>query len=39
MADFDFKGYDNFVLANKIESTLSTKLDVNRFMTANYELV
>ena len=38
MAEFDFKGYDNFVLENKIESILATKLDMNRFMTADYSL-
>lgn len=38
MALFDFKGYDNFVLENKIESILSTKMDMNRFMTADYQL-
>jgi len=35
---FDFKGYDNEVLENKIESILSTKLDMNRFMTPDYSL-
>ena len=38
MADYEFKGYDNFVLANKIKSILDTKLDMNRFMTPDYEL-
>ena len=33
MADYEFKGYDNFVLENKIKSILDTKLDFNRFMT------
>lgn len=38
MADYTFKGYDNFVLQNKIESILSTKLDVNKFLTPDYSL-
>lgn len=38
MADYEFKGYDNFVLENKIDSILSTKMDVNRFMTPDYSL-
>ena len=38
MADYPFKGYDNFVLENKINSILSTKMDMNRFMTADYSL-
>lgn len=38
MADFEFKGYDNFVLAEDIESIIATKLDVNRYMTADYSL-
>lgn len=38
MADFEFKGYDNFILANKILSILSTKLDVNNFMTIDESL-
>lgn len=38
MALFNFNGYDNFVLENKIESILSTKLDMNQFMTADYQL-
>ena len=37
-AAFDFKGYDNFVLAEEIESISNTKLDVNRFMTVDYDL-
>ena len=39
MADYAFKGYDNFVLENKIKSILDTKLDMNRFMTPDYDLV
>ena len=39
MADYAFKGYDNFVLENKIKSILDTKLDMNRFMTPDYSLV
>ena len=35
---YPFKGYDNFVLENKINSILSTKMDMNRFMTADYSL-
>lgn len=35
---FEFVGYDNFVLANKIESILSTKMDMNRYMTPDYSL-
>lgn len=38
MADYPFKGYDNFVLEEKIDSILSTKLDMNRFMTADMSL-
>ena len=38
MADFDFNGYPNFVIENKIKSILTTKLDINRFMTADYSL-
>lgn len=38
MADYNFKGYDNFVLENKIDSNLETKLDMNRFMTPDYSL-
>lgn len=38
MADFNFNGYPNFVIENKIKSILSTKLDINRFMTADYSL-
>lgn len=38
MADYAFKGYDNFVLQEQIDSILSTKLDMNRFMTADYSL-
>lgn len=38
MADYTFKGYDNFVLEEKIDSILSTKLDVNRFMVADNSL-
>lgn len=34
----DFKGYDNFVLAEQIKSSLDTKLDINRFLTADYSL-
>lgn len=37
-ASYDFKGYDNFVLEEQIESILETKLDMNRFMTADYSL-
>jgi len=39
MADYAFKGYDNFILENKIDSILSTKMDVNKFLTADYSLV
>lgn len=38
MANYEFKGYDNSVLEEQIKSTLDTKLDINRFMTADYEL-
>ena len=38
-AAYEFKGYDNFVLENKIKSILDTKLDMNRFMTPDYSLV
>ena len=38
MAEFTFNGYDNFVLDNKIKSILSTKLDMNRFLTTDYSL-
>lgn len=33
-----FNGYDNFVLAEQIKSALDTKLNVNRFMTADTSL-
>lgn len=33
-----FAGYDNFVLANEIMSSLLTKLDFNRFCTADFSL-
>ena len=40
MADlYPFKGYENSVLENKIKSILDTKLDMNRFMTPDYDLV
>jgi hypothetical protein len=35
---FDFKGYDNFILAEKIESILLTKMDMNRYMTLDESL-
>lgn len=35
---FPFKGYDNFVLAELIETILQTKMDMNKFMTADYQL-
>ena len=38
MADYAFKGYENFILEDMIEDNLSTKLDVNRFMTVDYSL-
>ena len=38
MADFAFNGYPNFVLENKINSILTTKLDINRFLTPDYSL-
>lgn len=38
MADFTFNGYPNVVLENKIKSILTTKLDINRFLTADYSL-
>lgn len=38
MAVNTFLGYDNFVLAEQIKSALDTKLDVNRFMTPDYQL-
>ena len=31
--------YDNFVLENQVKSALDTKLDINRFITADYSLV
>ena len=34
-----FGGYDNFVLENAIKSALVTKLDINRFLTPDYDLV
>ena len=39
MADNVFLGYDNFVLENAIKSALDTKLDINRFLTPDYDLV
>ena len=38
MADYQFKGYDNEVIENKIESILTTKLDMNKFLTPDYTL-
>lgn len=38
MADYTFKGYENFILENKINSILATKLDVNKFMTIDQSL-
>ena len=38
MADYPFRGYDNFVLAEEIKSILDTKLDMNRFLTVDYSL-
>lgn len=38
MADFAFTGYDNFVIQDKINSILTTKLDINRFLTPDYSL-
>lgn len=38
MADFSFKGYDNFILQNKIESSLLTKLGMSQFMTVDTSL-
>ena len=38
MANYEFKGYDNFVLAEKILSILSTKMDINRYMTIDNSL-
>jgi len=38
MADYTFKGYDNFVLQEKIDSIIATKMDMNRYMTADYSL-
>lgn len=35
---FPFKGFDNEVVEKKIDSLLETKLDVNRFMTVDYQL-
>ena len=34
----DFHGYSNEVIADTIKSSLSTKLDINRFMTPDYSL-
>lgn len=38
MADYLFKGYENEVLEEQIESILATKVDVNRFFTTDYSL-
>ena len=35
---FEFKGFDNFVLENQIKEAVDTKMDVNRFMSADYSL-
>ena len=35
---FDFKGYDNEVVAKRIDSILLTKMDMNQFMTPDYSL-
>lgn len=37
-ADYAFKGYENQIIADQIDSILATKLDINRFMTADYSL-
>ena len=33
-----FNGYDNEVIESKLDSMLATKLDMNRFLTADYTL-
>ena len=33
-----FNGYNNFVLAEQIKSSLDTKLDISRFVTPDYQL-
>lgn len=38
MSTYDFKGFENEVLENKIESILATKMDMNRFMTIDNSL-
>lgn len=38
MADYPFKGYDNEVLTEQIESTLLTKVDMARFYTSDFSL-
>ena len=38
MADFIFKGYDNFIIQNKINNSLLTKLDMSQFMTVDTSL-
>ena len=35
---FTFNGYDNEVIANKLQNSLITKLDLSRFVTPDYEL-
>ena len=35
---FDFKGYPNAVIEKKLQSILLTKMDLNRFMVADYSL-
>lgn len=35
---YDFNGYDNFVLAEFIESIMDTKLNMSNFLTADYQL-
>lgn len=38
MADYPFKGYNNVVIEDQIESILNTKLDMSRFLTPDYSL-
>ena len=36
--EYDFKGFDNYILQNKIDNRLLTLLDMNQFMTLDESL-
>lgn len=39
MANFQFNGYDNFIIEDQIKSYLNTKLSLSRFLTVDNSLV